>query len=338
MNRLLPFFRAIKVVVGCIFLLTACKPPLPNGVLSEGKMEDVLYDFHLAQGMAETVPFDEGHTLEQVRYEYLQAVLKKHDITEAEFDSSLVFYCSDLTRMNRIYSHLTARLQREADALGVATGPRDVFEGLTAEGDTANVWRDRPLFVVKSQVMDNLQAWEQECDSTWEPGDDVLWRFSVQMLAKNFRTGDSYADLVIHYTNDSIRSHLAMVGIHKDFELKVDNPRDWTPKKVIGHIYTAVEAKAEDMHYIFVIHPSLIRFHQPASVREQWARDTLQTDSLALDTLTSDTPLVADSVVHRRTPEEFREEQVVTPSINVVKEKPYQPGKARNRRRRQMPS
>lgn len=335
MNWHLSFFRFLKVAVLCTCVLTACKPAMPSGVLSEGKMEDVLYDYHLAQGMAETVPFDGGRTLDQVRYEYQQAVFRKHGITEAEFDSSLVFYCSDLTRMNRIYSHLTARLQREADALGVATGPRDVFEGLTAEGDTANVWRDRPLFVVKSQVLDNLQMWEQECDSTWEPGDDVLWRFSVQLIAKSFRTDDSYADLVVLYTNDSVRSHLSMLGVHKDFELKVDNPRDWTPKKVTGHIYTSVEAKAENMHYIFVVHPSLIRFHQPPSVREQWAKDSLQTDSLTLDSLSSGAQQTADTVIHRRTPEEFREEQVITPSINVVKEKPYLPEKARNRRRRQ---
>jgi hypothetical protein len=40
-----------SIAVLCLVaVLASCKPPLPDGVLSEGKMERVLYDFHLAQG------------------------------------------------------------------------------------------------------------------------------------------------------------------------------------------------------------------------------------------------------------------------------------------------
>lgn len=332
MSRRFLFFYLVGAIV--LWLLASCKPSLPPGVLSESKMERVLYDYHLAQGMAETIPYDENGSIEQQRYEYQQAVFRKHGITEEEFETSLAYYCSDLTAMNRIYTHLADRLQREADALGVVTGPKDIYQDLSAEGDTANVWRDRLFFVIKSQVMDNLQTWEQDCDSTWLPGDDVLWRFNLLKVAKNHQTDGTYADLVIHYTNDSVRSQLVFIGVHNTFEVKQNNPKDWTPKKVIGHLYTAVEAKAENMHYVFVMQPSLIRFHQPDSVRRQWAEaDTLQTDSVALDSLSADTlKRAGDSVSHRRTPEEFREEQVVTPSINVVKEKPYQPEKARRRK------
>ena len=332
MMRHLTLSCAGVLAIASSCLLLACKPALPSGVLSESKMERVLYDYHLAQGMAESVPYEEGRSIDQLRYEYQQAVFRKHGITEAEFDSSLVFYCSDLTRMNRIYSHLSDRLQREADALGVATGPRDMFEGLSAEGDTANVWRDRPLFVVKSQAMDNLQTWEQECDSTWQPGDDVLWRFNTMKITRNYHV-DIYADLVIIYTNDSVRSQLLSVGGRENAEFRVDNPRDWIPRRVLGHIYSPIEAKVDDRLFFFVLQPSLIRFHQPVSVREQWTRDSLQTDSVAVDSLSRDSlEMTGESSIHRRTPEEFREEQVITPSINVVKEKPYLPEQGRRRK------
>ena len=336
MNWHFPSFRSLGFMIVCGCLLAACKPSLPSGVMSESKMERVLYDYHLAQGMAETIPYDGGRSIEQMRYEYQQAVFRKHGITEAEFDSSLVYYCSDLTRMNRIYSRLNDRLQREADALGVAIGPRDVFAGLSAEGDTANVWRDRPLFVIKSQVMDNLQSWEQECDSTWQPGDDVLWRFNTMKISHSHQT-DVYADLVIVYSNDSVRSQLMSVGGREKAELRIDNPRDWTPRLVTGHIFSPIETKTEERHYFFILQPSLIRFHQPLSVREQWAKaDSLQTDSIVLDSVAVDSlSQTGDSAIRRRTPEEFREEQLVTPSINVVKEKPYSPGTGKNRRRRQ---
>ena len=319
-------------------LLTACKPKLPAGVLSESKMERVLHDYHLAQGMAETIPLEEGQSYDQMRYEYQQAVFRKHDITEAEFDSSLVFYCSDLRRMNRMYSRVADRLQREADALGIASGPRDIYADLSAEGDTANVWRDRPLFVVKSAPVDNLQTWELECDSTWLPCDNVLWRFSILKLSRS-RTSDTFADLIVIYTNDSVRSQLLSIGGRDMCELQIDNPRDWTPRRICGHLYAPIEEKAENMRFFFALQPALIRFHQPASVRERWAKaDSLSSDSLLTEGLMTDSlslPKMQEPEEHRRTPEEFREEQVVDRTINVVKEKPYVPGSNKGRRRLQ---
>lgn len=36
----------------------SCKPAPPDGVLGAGKMEDVLYDYHMAQAMAQQMPGD----------------------------------------------------------------------------------------------------------------------------------------------------------------------------------------------------------------------------------------------------------------------------------------
>ena len=37
----------------CCMSLTGCKPSLPDDVLSQGKMEDILYDYHLALAMVQ---------------------------------------------------------------------------------------------------------------------------------------------------------------------------------------------------------------------------------------------------------------------------------------------
>jgi hypothetical protein len=36
------------LISACCMSLTGCKPSLPDDVLSQGKMEDILYDYHLA--------------------------------------------------------------------------------------------------------------------------------------------------------------------------------------------------------------------------------------------------------------------------------------------------
>ena len=83
----------------CFFLM-GCKPKRPKGILSESKMEKIMVDYHLAQGMADAT---EGGDMETRRYKYIQAVFKKHHITEAEFDSSLVYYFENSEKFLEIY-------------------------------------------------------------------------------------------------------------------------------------------------------------------------------------------------------------------------------------------
>ena len=94
-------FSFLSLFLVC-FVLIGCKPKRPKGILSEGKMEKVMVDYHLAQGMAEVS--NEGD-MEATRYKYIQAVFKKHHITEAEFDSSLVYYFMNSEKFFEIYKN-----------------------------------------------------------------------------------------------------------------------------------------------------------------------------------------------------------------------------------------
>ena len=80
----------LVAVMALLFSVSSCKPSLPSGVLSKGKMTDILYDYHLALAMAHMDDNgDKGQSLA-----YREAVLRKHDVTSAEFDSSMVYYAS----------------------------------------------------------------------------------------------------------------------------------------------------------------------------------------------------------------------------------------------------
>lgn len=41
----------LVAVMALLFCVSSCKPSLPGGVLSKGKMTDILYDYHLALAM-----------------------------------------------------------------------------------------------------------------------------------------------------------------------------------------------------------------------------------------------------------------------------------------------
>lgn len=317
-----------------VLLLAACKPKLPAGVLSEGKMERVLYDYHLAQGISQTGPHTEGMNADTYSYALIEAVCRKHGISQAELDSSFVYYCSDLEAMNRIYKHVVLRLEHDAEVYGAAAGPRDVYASLTATGDTANVWADRPVIAVKPSARQNLQAWTMECDSTWLMGDDILWRFRT-MDIHDRGMENLYADLVVVYDNDSVRVIQKTIVGDQLVELRLDNHKGWTPRSLTGHLYVSMQKQEQNNHIIVASAFALIRFHKSEEMRRRFAADSLQTDSTAIDSVAA---LAKTDTLHpaageeRILPSELRDRQPVERTINVVREKKYTPARGNRRK------
>ena len=120
-----------------LVLVVACKPSVPSEYIQPDDMEDILYDYHVAMAMAR-----QGSKEHDMNRElYFQSVLRKHGITEAEFDSSLVYYYSHVYRLKDIYTQVNNRLSDEAASLGVAVGEISRYSQYSETGDTANIWK-----------------------------------------------------------------------------------------------------------------------------------------------------------------------------------------------------
>ena len=72
-----------------LVLLSACTPKVPSEYIQPDDMEDILYDYFVSEGMAREENNNGGRVIEYRRELYFNAVLKKYDVTRAEFDSSL---------------------------------------------------------------------------------------------------------------------------------------------------------------------------------------------------------------------------------------------------------
>lgn len=91
-------------------LLVGCRP---RGVMSPGKMRDVLYDLHHADAVLQLSGYNYGH--DDAVAQYYSEVLRKQGVTQAELDSSLVWYTAHPNRFQRIYPRLIARIQKEQE-------------------------------------------------------------------------------------------------------------------------------------------------------------------------------------------------------------------------------
>ena len=76
------FYGFCIAIIG-LCMLASCKVERPETVFSNERMEAVLLDYHLARAMGEELSYDDRYKREL----YLEAVFKKHGITEGEFDS-----------------------------------------------------------------------------------------------------------------------------------------------------------------------------------------------------------------------------------------------------------
>lgn len=108
-------------------LLSACTVR-PHNVLSSKEMENVLYDLHRTEGILQAKGY--GYNRDEENAGYYEAVLRKHGVTQAQFDSSLVWYTDNPRRFDKIYPKVIDRLKAQKDVLAKANTAS--FEALRA--------------------------------------------------------------------------------------------------------------------------------------------------------------------------------------------------------------
>ncbi|GHT02519.1 hypothetical protein AGMMS49525_06120 [Bacteroidia bacterium] len=95
------------LIIGCVLLLTACNGR-PGHVLSESKMEDILFDLHLAENaISDNFAIFAGDSVR--KQQLLNSVFDKHKVTEQKFDTSLIWYNAHLDKFLKINEHISQR-------------------------------------------------------------------------------------------------------------------------------------------------------------------------------------------------------------------------------------
>lgn len=318
-------FGALLVGVS---LFSACKPGVPSGMMKPGDLENLLYDYHMAQAMADAA----SDSADFRRYSYVHAVLDKYGISEAEFDSTMIWYSTHATYLDDIYKRLEVRYADQVALLGAATGETtDIYAGLDALGDTADIWHERTFSILKPCFAEDKLTFAITPDTTFRTGDSFLWRFDARYIA-NGKKNDAYAGLYIKYDNDSTAGITRRIYANNMTQLRLGGDTAHAICELGGFIYYQSSAGHKDPQLLNIRNIMLVRFHPEIKVA-----DTTVVDSLAPDTTIiviegdSTVQSVADTASRRLSPTELRDSRSVERSINVVKEKPY---RLNNRNRR----
>lgn len=298
-------------------LLAACKPSKPSGVLSESRMVQILVDYHLAQGMAE------GDNEVEKRYLYTQAVFRKHRITEAQFDTSMVYYCEHAGDLSRIYMEVNKRVEAAAAMMGMDTQTQLKYHEMSSVGDTANIWSRRKMALLKSNYLENTYNFVLEADTSIYLGDSFMWTFQPRYVLQG-GSREAYAQLLICYENDSVVGNSQMVS---DNEVKIKvapiKKQDTLRiKSVQGLVFLPKDKKNESkFRMLMLTDMALIRYHKPGAKKKD-EKSVAERDSITTDSVVEERPQAPQQ---RLTPAQRRDAQSGDQRINVVKEKPVDP-------------
>ncbi len=299
-------------------LLSACKPSKPSGVFSEGKMVKILVDYHLAQGMAEGSADPEKN-----RYINIQKVFQKHHVSEADFDSSMVYFSIHAEDMAKIYQIVNERIEANANLMGVETEKRNKFADMSEDGDTANIWSGEKVFTLKSQPTDNISTFCIKADSTFRKGDSFLWHFKTNFLVQD-NTRELFAMLVIQYQNDSVSGISRMIRLDEETNLEI-HPKTHQDtlniKSLSGYLFMPIAHEEENVfRMVQASELALVRYHKETSL----PNDTSSTEEIVEQ---KDIPEINETydtlqIEHERlSPMEMRESQPKEKTIHIVKEK-----------------
>ena len=266
----------VLMVLFVFSMLQACKPSVPSKYIQPGDLEDILYDYHIAQALATT---DRMSNYDFERTKYFLAVLKKHGVTQADFDSSMVYYYSHLDRLKPIYLEVNERLADEAKSVGASVATIGRYTAYSSTGDTANIWKNRTDVLLIPRPTMNRFDFTIDVDTSFYKGDSFMFQFMSEYLWQS-GSKDAVVCIVTKYEGDSIiqtTNHVSVSGISQVF---VPAIRERKLQQMHGFIYLNASTDDETTRkMMFISQMHLIRFHNK-EMKNETKKDTVKTDSV----------------------------------------------------------
>lgn len=255
------------------FTLAGCKVKRPKEVLSETKMENLLYDYHIAKAMGEDLPYNDNYK----KALYVESVFKKHGTTEAVFDSSLVWYTRNTELLSKIYEKVNKRLKSQRDQINHLIAVRDKKPQLSAPGDSIDVWAWNKIAVLNSTPLNNKLTFTLPADSNFKKKDAIVWEVCYHFLNRDTTERPVVMAMQIIYDNDSTASISKTRDVLKSGKQFIRLESDTVAiKEIKGFIYYP---QGRHSSSVLADQISLTRYHSNDSLSV--SADSLKADSLS---------------------------------------------------------
>jgi Uncharacterized conserved protein len=126
-------FSGLGIFFIFFLFLVACSR-VPQGIIPERAMQQILCDMHLADAIIISDYY--SFQTDEDKKALFQSVFDKHNITEAVYDSSLVWYGKNLDVYMQVYNMALAEVKKRIEEMGEIEPERD----LSSNEDMVDIW------------------------------------------------------------------------------------------------------------------------------------------------------------------------------------------------------
>lgn len=206
----------IGIILSLIVAVGACNKR-PKTVLSEDKMVDLMADLQMADAYYSVTPGGKNKPDKKV---LVTSILKKHGVTQEQFDSTTAYYGRNIDEYYRLYDKVADKIRKTN---GMANGQR--------AGNTASAGQDiwpysKFATLFENQTTDGLTFSMPASDI--KPGTVLEWR----MRLSSAQGVD--AMLGVEYENGKSSTFKKSASGNRSFSIPVQTDTSMAIKRVFG--------------------------------------------------------------------------------------------------------
>ena len=221
------------MLLGTVFTVVSCGKQIPDDIIQPSAMEELLHDYHLALTMGNDLNYSERYKRES----YKNYVFKKHGVTEAEFDSSMVWYTRNTKELTDIYKNLQKRYEMAEEQMKSELNKRSGQISVSLSGDSVDVWSDRNLYWLTTSPLTNRLMFDLKADTTFHNKDILVLEADYSFLAYEKNTAKAVVSMKITFDNDSTLAMSKVIEKSGKEQLVLQPDSAYKYKSISGFVY-----------------------------------------------------------------------------------------------------
>lgn len=225
-NKCCHIVLLLKILI-CLIMTFACSRQ-PGGVLSVKQMEDALYDIYLAQGLLQR---SSQYQSMGAKDTLVAAVLAKHNITQAQFDTSLVWYSMQTETYIKITDRVSKRIKLLYDNLNERM---QTVEKYRRKRDPVNL----PQCLHLSNISQNTFAFNLDSIKIGQI-DTANFHFSFKVIGLPLHDSIQ-AGIMFTYT-DTVVTQQIVVSENTAYAILKPKERRASLKKIDGYLHYPIK-------------------------------------------------------------------------------------------------
>lgn len=240
-----------------LLLLSGCGKQIPKDVIRPDAMEKLLYDYHLASTLSNSLPYNEQYK----KQAYMEYVFRKHGVTRERFDSSMVWYTRHGSELSAIYKNLEEKFAADASRMKNTLARRSAASMTSLSGDTVDLWQDSRIAVLTSSELTGKLSFELKADTAYHPNDRLKLMADFTFLPSGQKhTPKAVMGLCYYFDNDSIFGSTRVVSASGTQYLSITPDSAFSIRSVSGFI----SFLPQDTTSTVLLHNiRLFRYHTP---------------------------------------------------------------------------